>query len=125
MSSDSLGFCLHFLLQCLCQLCKLSGNCHSIFLKIFLFSLFSYHYWSLFQFQLLLITRFSSGLPSLHSYLPKIFISSIFASFARLIHCLCQLWLQHIFKLSFLSIRCGIGGGYFPSLSFCFDLVGA
>jgi hypothetical protein len=30
---DSLGFCLHFLLQCLCQLCNFSGVCHYIFLK--------------------------------------------------------------------------------------------
>jgi len=42
ISSDSLGFCMQFLLQCLCQLCNFSGICHFIFLKIFLFFLLSF-----------------------------------------------------------------------------------
>ena len=106
VSSDSLGFCLHFLLQCLCQLCKFSGSCHSIFLKIFPFFLLSLPLSepvpvaaiidnSFLQWPICLCIRIYK----------KKFISSIFASFARQIHCLCQLWLQRMFKLSFLSNR--------------------
>jgi len=58
VSSDSLGFGLHFLLHCLCQLYKFSGIYHSIFS----YSRWVFHYQSLFKFQLLLINLFSNCL---------------------------------------------------------------
>ena len=91
ISSDALGVCVHSLLQCLCQLCYFSGIYHSIFFKISLFFLLS--------FPLLELVPVSESIDNSFPQLlmcpctlvfQEVFFSSISASFARLIHRLCN-----------------------------------
>lgn len=85
--SDSLGFCLKFMLQYLCQLCYFSDICHSIFFKNH----------PLFPVQFSMIRDFFSfnkcwylfspvTYLSLHSYCANIFICYIFVFFTGIIY---------------------------------------